>query len=168
MTRTKDINLDKPPLYGISPPSSGTGLWKMTVWGREAGYRAVYDVGVGSSSGASLMGCTGAVFMSLVILGLCHIVIFMRHITWNYVTKTDSFGASYQIYISIFLTPLQIFVSCLEMIFFINHYFYYVYLSTIPVRALILVKKFRGTVLFKQSPQQYHKKDNNSNKNSRG
>ena len=53
----------------------------MTVWGRGVGYRAVYDVGVGSSSDASLMGCTGAVFMSLVILGLCHIVICMRHIT---------------------------------------------------------------------------------------
>ena len=47
----------------------------------------------------------------------------LRHIQQNYVTKTNILEDSYHINIFVFLTPLQIFVPRLEMIFFINHYF---------------------------------------------
>ena len=38
-------------------------------------------------------------------------------------TKTDTFSVFYGIYICVFLNPLQTFVPCVEILFFINQYF---------------------------------------------
>ena len=71
------MNLDKPPLYDIFPPSSGTGLGNMAAWGCGVGARAVYDVGVVSSYVTSGMVCAGTVVMGLKVLGLRTIVTCM-------------------------------------------------------------------------------------------
>ena len=52
--------------------------------------------------------------------------------------KMDTYWGSYHIHIFVFLTPLRIFVPCLEIIFCIDIFFYYVYLITVQVRALIM------------------------------
>ena len=61
-------------------------------------------------------------------------------------TRADIYWGSYRIHIFVFLDLLQIFVPFLEILFCINNYFWYVYLSSVQVRALILGWKFRGTV----------------------
>ena len=45
------------------------------------------------------------------------------HVLRNCVTKTAILGGSYDIYICVFLNPLQIFVPFVKIIFFMNRYF---------------------------------------------
>ena len=60
------------------------------------------------------------------------------HILQKNATKTDIYLGSYRIRIFVFWTLLRIFVPRLEIHFFSNHYLYYVYLSTVQVRGLIM------------------------------
>ena len=81
-----------------------------------------------------------------------------RLVPQNCVTKTDIFGGLYRIRIFVFLTPLEIFVPCLGILFFINHYFLVCIFNYCTSLRIILGHNFRGAVLFKQYPQEQHKK----------
>ena len=54
------------------------------------------------------------------------------------VTKTDIYWGSYRIHIFFFLTPLWIFVACLEIVFFVNNNIFVCILNTVEVRGLFL------------------------------
>ena len=57
-------------------------------------------------------------------------------------TKADIFLSSYRIYIFVFLTPLLI-LPCLEILFFINHYFLiYLFKYRIILRKILLIFLF--------------------------